>query len=125
MHSATSGPILVVEDDMATSEFFVDMLNWNGYDAVVAPTGAAALIALREHPVRLVLLDLRLPDTDGITLFRRMRAVLKELPIILLTADRSIELNAAARMAGINHYFPKPVDPDILLTHIATLIAAD
>ncbi|NTU80764.1 MAG: response regulator [Chloroflexales bacterium] len=115
--------ILVVEDDAATSEFFVDLLSWNGYHSAVAASGEAAFAALAAHGVQLVLLDHRLPDMDGLAVCRQIRATISTtMPILLLSADRAPVLRLAAQAAGITAYLPKPVDPEILLDQIATLI---
>src|SRR3712207_4094921 len=88
----SSGPdaatILVVEDDAATREFFVDLLDMAGYQSRVAASGADALAQVAQHPVQVVLLDQRLPDMDGLDLGRALRASMAAtVPMILLTAD--------------------------------------
>lgn len=115
--------ILIVEDDAATSEFFVDLLDFAGYQTSVAASGTAALAAFAQHSVQLVLLDRRLPDMDGLDVGRAMRAATPApVPIILLTADHSRALGEAARAAGMTAYLPKPVDPTVLLDRIAALL---
>jgi len=115
--------ILIVEDDPATSEFFVDLLDFAGYQAYVAASGSAALTQVAQHPIQLVLLDRRLPDMDGLDVGRALRASMDApMPIILLTADHSRALGEAARAAGIDAYLPKPVDPQLLLDRIAALL---
>jgi DNA-binding response OmpR family regulator len=128
MHTNAAGPsvpatILIVEDDAATSEFFVDLLDFAGYHTYVAASGTDALTVFAQHPIHLVLLDRRLPDMDGLDVSRALRhASAITVPIILLTADHSRALGVAARAAGITGFLPKPVDPHVLLAHIAALL---
>ncbi len=123
MRSPTPAPILVVEDDAATSEFFVDLLREAGYDPHVAMSGEAALTALREHPVAAVVLDWRLPDMDGLAVCRQIRhAIDPVVPIILVTAQHSLALEAAVRDAGVTVYLPKPMPPAVLLRRLAELV---
>jgi two-component system response regulator MprA len=117
--------ILVVEDDAATSEFFVDLLSMAGYATHVAASGQAALAVLRAHPVNVVLLDRWLPDMDGLAVCRAIRAAIDAtVPIILLTAERSPGLEVAAQDAGITTYLLKPFLPDVLLERVAALLEA-
>jgi DNA-binding response OmpR family regulator len=115
--------ILVVEDDAATSEFLVDLLSFAGYATRVAASGGAALGMLRKHPASVVLLDRRLPDMDGLAVCRQIRQRIDPaVPIILLMADYSAELEAAARDAGVTAYLSKPFPPDVLLDRVAALV---
>lgn len=115
--------ILVVEDDPATSEFLVDLLSLEGYATRVATSGSAALEALVEQPASVVLLDRRLPDMDGLAVCRQIRHQIDAaVPIILMTADYSAELEAVARTAGVSAYLPKPFAPDVLLDRVAALV---
>jgi DNA-binding response OmpR family regulator len=115
--------ILIVEDDPATSEFFVDLLDLSGYQALVSATGSAALGLLAEHRIHLVMLDLRLPDMSGLELCQHIRAVTQaHLPILLLTADHNPELTKRAKQVGITAHLKKPVDADQLLEQIDRLL---
>jgi DNA-binding response OmpR family regulator len=117
--------ILIVEDDLATSEFFADLLDFAGYHTRVAASGTAALAAFPQQPIHLVLLDRRLPDMDGLDVCRTLRhSGAVTVPIILLTADHSRALGDTARAAGITAYLSKPVDPHVLLDRIAALLHA-
>ena len=119
----THPTILVVEDDAATSEFLVDLLDMEGYATRIAASGKDALAQLAKQSVNAVLLDRRLPDMDGLAVCREIRASIHgTVPIMLLTADYSAELEAAARDAGITDYLPKPFPPDLLLRRFAVLV---
>ncbi|MBW4077756.1 MAG: response regulator transcription factor [Acidobacteria bacterium] len=96
--------ILVVEDDEAIGAALVKGLEREGYTAVLAATGA---IALNSLPVDFVLLDLGLPDRDGLELFRQLRAVSKA-PIIMVTARGAEEERIAGLDMGADDYVVKP-----------------
>jgi DNA-binding response OmpR family regulator len=86
-------------------------------------SGEAALAALREHPVAAVVLDWRLPDMDGLAVCRQIRhAIDPVVPIILVTAQHSLALEAAVRDAGVTVYLPKPMPPAVLLRRLAELV---
>ena len=115
--------ILIVEDDVATSALYEDLLRMEGYHTQVVSSGQAALTALMQHTISAVLLDWRLPDLDGLALCRQIRHTINPaVPIILITGNHSLALEAAARDAGITVYLPKPMPVGILLKRLATLI---
>ena len=115
--------ILIVEDDAATSELFVELLSMEGYHTQVVTSGQAALTALAQQPISAVLLDWRLPDMDGLAVSRQIRHTLHlGVPIVLITAHHSLALEATARDAGVTVYFPKPMPAEMLLKRLATLI---
>lgn len=114
--------ILIVEDDRATSDFFVELLSMQGYATHVVTSGQAALATLAQQPISVVLLDWRLPDMDGLTVSRQIRHLINlAVPIVLVTANHSLALEAAARDAGVTVYFPKPMPAEMLLKRLATL----
>jgi two-component system response regulator RegX3 len=96
--------VLVVEDDVAIASALVKGLVREGFDAVHAGTAADALNAL---PVDFVLLDLGLPDRDGLELFRSLRAV-STAPIIMVTARGGEEDRIAGLDLGADDYVVKP-----------------
>jgi DNA-binding response OmpR family regulator len=98
--------ILVVEDDEAIASGLARVLESQGFEVVRAGRGADALE--RFESARLVILDLGLPDLDGITVCRRMRATRPELAILILSA-RDQELDIVAGLdAGADDYLVKP-----------------
>lgn len=96
--------VLVVEDDDAIGAALVKGLEREGYTAVRASNGAEALNAL---PVDFVLLDLGLPDRDGLELFQHLRAV-SPAPIIMVTARGAEEERIAGLNLGADDYVVKP-----------------
>jgi len=81
------GQILVVDDDPASVAFLTEFLKQIGFSEVVtAANGKEALQCVEKSPPRLVLLDYRLPDLDGIEVLRRIKAQHPALPVIMVTA---------------------------------------
>lgn len=109
--------ILIVEDDDAIATGLQRVLDGQGYRVDRLDRGAGALRAA-EPPVELVILDLGLPDGDGLEVCRRLRANRPELAILILTA-REHELDVVAGLdAGANDYLTKPFRLSELLARI-------
>jgi DNA-binding response OmpR family regulator len=109
--------ILVVEDDITLGGGLRQALAAQGYQASWAQTGAEAL-ELANDPHDLVLLDLKLPDTDGVQLCRRLRAAQPGLVIVMLTARRE-EIDVIVGLdAGADDYLTKPFRLAELLARI-------
>ena len=124
-HPGSTATILVVEDDADTREFIVMLLSMVGYQTLEAGSGAAALSTIAEHPVQAMTLDLRLPDMDGLEVCRHLRAHgYPDLPIILVTADRTPNLGRDAAKAGVTDVIEKPFAPEALEKRIEGLLAA-
>jgi len=100
--------ILLVEDDERISEPLIRVLGTEGYEVVHAPNGTVGLEAISLREPDLVLLDLTLPDIDGLDVCRKIREDRPELPIIMLTA-RAEEMDVIVGLgAGADDYVPKP-----------------
>ena len=119
--------ILIVDDDPEIRRLLVDYLTRNGFEAISARDGREMWHALERHAIDLVVLDLMLPDTDGLTLCRDMRAkagtsVKANLPVLMLTArgeetDRIIGIEM-----GADDYLVKPFNPRELLARIKSIL---
>ncbi|WP_019629964.1 response regulator transcription factor [Actinomadura atramentaria] len=104
----TAGRLLVVEDDEVIGSELAEALTAQGYTAEWAPDGADALARAAERAPDLVLLDLGLPDVDGVTLCRKLRTLLPDAVIVVLTArTREFEV-VVALDAGADDYLTKP-----------------
>ncbi len=100
--------ILLVEDDERISEPLLRVLGTEGFEAVHASTGLEGLELLTARRPDLMLLDLTLPDIDGLDVCRKVREERPELPIIMLTA-RAEEMDVIVGLgAGADDYVPKP-----------------
>jgi two-component system response regulator AtoC len=103
--------ILVVDDEPLIRWSLSERLKSEGYDVLEADTGKAALEKLAEG-VDLVLLDYRLPDTDGVSVLRKVKEFDQDILVILLTAYASVETAVEAMKLGAYHFANKPFNLD-------------
>ena len=125
MNNASAEPakVLVVDDTQATIDLVLDFLD--AYDVIAANCGAAALEVLASESIDLVLLDIVMPDMDGLEVCRRIRsgcddAIDVDIPVIFLTARDDDETIDAAYSSGADDYVTKPVRKLELLARIET-----
>jgi two-component system nitrate/nitrite response regulator NarL len=112
--------IVLVDDHALCRSGLSDLLRLRGGMEVVAAVGDPDQVGavLREHRPDLVVLDLRMPSTDGLTLLRRLRAEGVETPAVILTmSDSETDLSAALR-AGVRGYLLKDMEPDDVIAAI-------
>ena len=107
--------ILVVDDEPNVRESFRLVLE-DAYDVIDAPDGGRALDVVRTSPVDVVLLDIRLPEMDGIEVLERIKAFDEGIEVILVTAVKTVRTAVAAMKLGAFDYVTKPFDEDELLT---------
>lgn len=119
----TPAKVLVVEDDEAIQFMQRELLTAEGYEVVLAGSGLEALAAIERASVDAVILDMQLPDIDGITVCQRIRATDQgHLPILIASANRAHESIAEAMAAGADAYLTKPFQPDLLLEQLRILL---
>ncbi|MBK5461713.1 response regulator transcription factor [Peribacillus sp. TH27] len=114
--------ILVVEDEVQIATILKIELEYEGYEVLVAHTGKAGLEAALQGELDLILLDVMLPEMNGIEVLRRIRNENTLLPIILLTA-RNITMDKVTGLdQGANDYITKPFEIEELLARIRSCI---
>jgi two-component system response regulator MprA len=116
-----SARILVIEDDEAILKLIRRSLAYEGYQVVTATDGPSGLIAARDNPPDLVVLDLMLPGLDGMEVCRRLRSG-GPTPIIILTAKDSINDRVMGLDMGADDYMVKPFNLDELLARVRALL---
>ena len=110
--------ILVVEDERTISNFICRALTANDYKAMSATTGKEALSLFFSHRPDLVLLDLGLPDMDGLDVLKELSGLPQEVPVIIISArDRESEKVKALDM-GADDYVTKPYNPQELAARV-------
>jgi DNA-binding NtrC family response regulator len=111
----SKGSILVVDDESEIREGLELLLKTEGYLVASAETALSGLSRLEERPFDLMLLDVSLPDRNGIELLKDVHRQDPHLPIVLITAYGSIEMARAAFKSGAMDYITKPWSNDELL----------
>jgi DNA-binding response OmpR family regulator len=116
--------ILLVDDDVRLATMVAAYLRDHQLDVAHAPDGEAALAELKARPFDLVILDLMLPDTNGLDLFRTLKAqpALQDLPVIMLTARGDPMDRVVGLEIGAEDYIPKPFEPRELLARIRVVL---
>jgi len=114
--------VLLAEDDRATRESLVRALELDGYDVRAVNDGAAALEAVEEHDPDLLVLDLMMPNVDGLTVCRRLRSRSDHTPILIATARTEVSDRVSGLDAGADDYLPKPFALDELLARVRALM---
>jgi DNA-binding response OmpR family regulator len=117
--------ILLIEDDIRLAGMVSDYLGESKFDVVHAADGAAGLRLLRRNPIDLVILDLMLPDANGLDLFREIRALnlaSATVPVIMLTARGDPMDRVVGLEIGAEDYIPKPFEPRELLARIRVVL---
>ncbi len=123
--------ILVVEDDALTAQALAVILTAHGYAVEIAATGAAGLALLGSFEYDLLILDVQLPNVDGIEICRQVRALgqqieheqaIKQIPILMLTARNSHHDRALGLDAGADDYVVKPFNEEELVARIRALL---
>jgi two-component system OmpR family response regulator len=114
-------PILVVDDDPKIVALVRTYLERERYPVVSAGDGRAALRAIEEHAPRLVVLDLMLPEIDGLAVIRRARAE-GDTPILVLSARGTVGDRILGLSEGADDYLPKPFSPAELVARVRTIL---
>ena len=113
--------ILVVEDDSGISDFVISELNHEGFETCLALTGREALEIFEAEKPDLILLDIMLPELNGLEVLRRIRAV-STVPVILETARGETIDKINGLNLGADDYIPKPFEIEELLARINALL---
>jgi len=114
--------VLVVDDDPKILSLLRRGLNFAGYAVDLAADGEEALVAARDRPPDVVVLDLMLPGVDGLEVCRRLRLGDASLPILMLTAKDRVPDRVAGLDAGADDYLVKPFAFDELLARVRALL---
>jgi DNA-binding response OmpR family regulator len=114
--------VLVVEDDSAIRQGIVDALKFKGYEVYEAKTGSAGLEMAVRSDCELVLLDLILPERDGLEILREVRATRPALPVIILTAKGDENDRVQGLQLGADDYVVKPFSVKELLARVEAVL---
>jgi DNA-binding NtrC family response regulator len=123
MPSSSAGSVLIVDDEAAIRESLEALLGLEGYEVEVAATGREGLARLEERVFDLVLLDLALPDRNGMEVLASIRAHDPQLSVIMITAYGTVENAVRAIQAGASNFIQKPWDNEKLLADVRAAVA--
>jgi two-component system copper resistance phosphate regulon response regulator CusR len=113
--------VLVVEDDATVGQYVKRGLEEAGYQAQLVGDGAEALRLASDGPYDLVVLDLRLPEVPGVEVLRALRAGGNDVPVLVLTAQDTVEFKVQALRSGADDYVTKPFALEELLARVEAL----
>ena len=113
---------VVVDDESSLSDLLTMALRYEGWEVRSAAEGRAAISLIREFQPDVVVLDVMLPDIDGLHVLQRLRADGQEMPILFLTAKDSLDDRIAGLTAGGDDYVTKPFSLEELVARLRGLI---
>lgn len=122
--SANAQTVLVIEDDSLICKLLQVVLEHHGHSVEIAETYAAGELAIEKTHPRMIILDLGLPDGDGLDLLRKLRDLGRTEPVLVLTAFRQEDKAVRAFELGANDFVTKPFAPRELVARVERVLAA-
>ncbi|MEA2710382.1 MAG: hypothetical protein QOF78_2983 [Phycisphaerales bacterium] len=121
--SPPPGGVLVVEDNFGVANALTTVLRKAGFVATACHSGAEALEHLRVNKPQAAVLDIHLPDINGLVLAHKLRDRLGgDVPIIIVSGDTSMETIKSLSHVGATYFFSKPVNPNVLVDRLKELV---
>ncbi len=121
--SSSTGTVLIIDDEAEIRESLQTLLELEGYDVEAAGSGEEGLARVEDRPFDLVLLDLALPDRNGMEVLANLRAHDAQLCIIMITAYGTVENAVKAMQFGASNFIQKPWDNEKLLADVRAAVA--
>src|SRR5450432_3156481 len=120
--STVAGTVLIIDDEAEIRESLQTLLEMEGYQVETAASAQQGLICIGEHAFDLVLLDLALPDRNGLDLLSELRDHDPQLPVIMITAYGTVENAVRAIQSGAVNFIQKPWDNEKLLADVRAAV---
>jgi len=118
-----SKKVLVVDDEEHILKAVKVVLEGEGHEVIVAENGAMALLKIKEYAPALVLLDMMMPGLSGIETLKCIKALFKDIPVVMVTAVRDEKEAKEAIGAGAYDYITKPIDFNYLKMSVLSKMA--
>lgn len=115
--------ILVVDDDLRMREMLYDLLSRKGYKMLTAPGGQEAIEIIRKENPDLVLLDVKMPEIDGIETLKKVRGLGIKSKIVMLTGKDDVKLENEARLNGASGFLRKQLDLTVISKAVDEILA--
>ena len=106
--------ILTVDDQMGIDSFFYDFFSVRHYEVFNAESGKEAIAIVKKHKPRIVLLDIKMRGMDGIETLKEIKAIDKDIIVIMVTGEKDDDVVKKAREAGADDYITKPLSLEYL-----------
>jgi OmpR family response regulator RpaB len=119
--TSTQNHLLMIDDDVDLNALLTEYLARFGHRLVTATTARQGMLQLRREQPDLIILDIMLPDTDGLTLCREIRTE-SDVPIIMLTARGEVADRVLGLELGADDYLAKPFEPRELVARVQSII---
>jgi two-component system response regulator HydG len=116
--------ILVIDDDQTSREGVAEVLTDEGYEVAVAADGREAIALLSSFRPDLILTDLHMPGLNGLGVLHHVKSLHPATPVIIYTADTTIDAERSAKRLGAQGYINKPLDFDDMLVRIRRVFKA-
>jgi DNA-binding response OmpR family regulator len=125
LQTARKPKVIIVDDDRDTREMLTLALELEGFDVAQAANGLRLISAMHVDRPDVILLDVMMSWIDGFELCRAIKknSTFHDIPVIFISARKSVEDERAGRDAGAVDYFPKPLDMDRLIARIREILA--
>ncbi len=117
------GCVLIIDDEAEIRESLQTLLEFEGYEVETAANGTQGISKLGDRPFDLVLLDLALPDRNGLELLPEIRAIDPQIAVIMITAYGTVEDAVRAMQSGAANFLQKPWDNEKLLADVRSVVA--
>lgn len=117
-NSPPKATILIVDDEITILETLADLLEDKGYIAITAENGESAIKKFSEHHPDLVLLDVKLPDKDGIEVLKAIKSLNNNTPVIMISGHGTIEMAVKALKIGAYNFLEKPPSEEKIMKEI-------
>jgi len=118
----TKNKILVIDDELLIRDLLYDFFAEKGWDVAVSDSGASGQELLRNRKFDFALVDLKMPEMDGLALIRKIRALYPDMPVAIMTAFPSFETAVDALRLKVDDYFTKPFNINQLYKTIDRIV---